>query len=71
MNCPDTQLLLLKVPLYVDPQFNCNALYQLGPLVEMTSGHLRYLTVYLGSAIAGTAMSFFCSPHPSIGASGK
>ncbi|GMH44549.1 hypothetical protein BSKO_12501 [Bryopsis sp. KO-2023] len=50
--------------------FNCNALHQLGPSVEMTSGHARFVAVYLGSAIAGTAMSYFCSPQNSIGASG-
>lgn len=50
--------------------FNCNALHNIGPLVEATSGHARFASVYLGSAAAGGILSFFMSPHMSIGASG-
>lgn len=49
---------------------NSSSLNSLGPLLEQTSGHGRFLTVYLLAGLAGTVGSFFGSPNPSLGASG-
>ncbi|CAD7697005.1 unnamed protein product [Ostreobium quekettii] len=50
--------------------FNCNALHQIGPMVEALSGSARFSVIYLGSAVAGNLASMALSPHMSVGASG-
>lgn len=48
---------------------NSYALHSLGPQVEAFSGPQRFLTIYLVSAVAGTAASVIWTPAPSVGAS--
>lgn len=50
--------------------FNSFALYIIGPGVESLFGKPRFLLIYLGSAIMGTAMSYAFSMSISAGASG-
>jgi membrane associated rhomboid family serine protease len=52
--------------------FNMLALYFLGPMLETVLGRARFLAVYLGSAMAGSAaVMLFADPHAqTIGASG-
>lgn len=52
--------------------FNMYALYVLGPPLEAMLGHARFLTLYLLSALGGTAASYaFSAPNSSsVGASG-
>lgn len=50
--------------------FNSFALYIIGPAVESLFGKSRFLLIYLGSAVMGTAMSYAFSSSISAGASG-
>jgi membrane associated rhomboid family serine protease len=52
--------------------FNMWVLYLLGPQLESVLGRARFLTLYLVSALGGSAVSFLFSPPnaPSVGASG-
>ena len=52
--------------------FNMWVLYLLGPQLEAVLGRARFLTLYLLSALGGSAVSFVFSPAnaPSVGASG-
>lgn len=52
--------------------FNMYALLVFGPLIEGAFGRLRFVALYLGSALAGSAASYmFSAPNaPSVGASG-
>ncbi|XP_071931207.1 RHOMBOID-like protein 10, chloroplastic isoform X1 [Coffea arabica] len=49
---------------------NCYSLNSIGPAVENISGPRRYLAVYITSAIASSAMSYWLSKAPAVGASG-
>nr|AGS10095.1 RBL protein [Chimonanthus praecox] len=49
---------------------NCYSLNSVAPVVEDAIGPRRFLAVYFTSAIAGSAMSYFFSKAPSVGASG-
>jgi membrane associated rhomboid family serine protease len=51
--------------------FNMVALWVLGPQLEGVLGRVRFLTVYLVSGLAGSAMIYWFSPtyEPTIGAS--
>ncbi|MBN1427541.1 MAG: rhomboid family intramembrane serine protease [Anaerolineae bacterium] len=49
---------------------NCYSLYWIGPRIERSFGHWRFLAIYILSGIAGTVASFAFGPYPSIGASG-
>ncbi|XP_031379906.1 RHOMBOID-like protein 10, chloroplastic isoform X2 [Punica granatum] len=49
---------------------NCYSLNSVGPSVETISGPRRFLTVYFTSAIASSAMSYWFSRGPAVGASG-
>jgi membrane associated rhomboid family serine protease len=51
---------------------NMFALYYLGPQIEQILGRVRFLAVYLVSALAGSAgVMLFSAPHtPTVGASG-
>ncbi|XP_021891654.1 RHOMBOID-like protein 10, chloroplastic isoform X1 [Carica papaya] len=49
---------------------NCYSLNSVGPTVEITSGPRRFIAVYLTSAIASSAMSYWFCKAPAIGASG-
>ncbi|GLT85941.1 hypothetical protein SLE2022_041090 [Rubroshorea leprosula] len=49
---------------------NCYSLNSVGPTVENISGPKRFLAVYFASAIASTAMSYWFSKSPAVGASG-
>jgi membrane associated rhomboid family serine protease len=52
--------------------FNMFALYLFGPTVERASGKARFLSIYILSALGGSALSFLLGPPnvPSVGASG-
>jgi len=52
--------------------FNMYALYLFGQMIEAAFGRVRFLVLYLSSALAGAAASYmFSDPHvPSVGASG-
>ncbi|HEX9034184.1 MAG TPA: rhomboid family intramembrane serine protease [Streptosporangiaceae bacterium] len=52
--------------------FNMYALYIVGPALEHMLGHLRFVAVYLVSALGGAALFYFLArPYaPAIGASG-
>ncbi|PIN20057.1 Rhomboid family protein [Handroanthus impetiginosus] len=49
---------------------NCYSLNSVGPAIENISGPRRYLTIYITSAIASSAMSYWFCKAPSVGASG-
>jgi rhomboid protease GluP len=50
--------------------FNMFGLLTFGRIAEMVFGHLRFLAVYLVSALGGAALSYLLSPNLSVGASG-
>jgi membrane associated rhomboid family serine protease len=52
--------------------FNMFALAQIGPVLEQALGRVRYLALYLLSALGGSAAAFLLAPpnQPSVGASG-
>jgi membrane associated rhomboid family serine protease len=52
--------------------FNMFALWVLGPQLEMAVGRLRFLALYLLSALSGSAFVYWFSPQftPTLGASG-
>ena len=55
----------------LDIIFNMWALVLLGPALERLLGHLRYLTVYLVSAVGGSVALLLIAPHElALGASG-
>jgi membrane associated rhomboid family serine protease len=56
----------------LDIIFNLWALILVGPAVERTLGPVRYLTVYLFSAIGGSILFYYLAPftEPALGASG-
>ncbi|GFQ04686.1 rhomboid protease glup [Phtheirospermum japonicum] len=49
---------------------NCYSLNSVGPGVEKICGPRRYLAVYITSAIASSAMSYWLCKAPAVGASG-
>ncbi|KAH0974701.1 hypothetical protein GBA52_016600, partial [Prunus armeniaca] len=49
---------------------NCYSLNSVGPTMEKISGPNRYLALYFASAIASSAMSYWFSEAPAVGASG-
>ena len=49
--------------------FNMYALYALGPSLESSYGHSRFLALYLIAGFAGNVLSFLFSPNPSLGSS--
>ncbi|ESQ34205.1 hypothetical protein EUTSA_v10008135mg [Eutrema salsugineum] len=49
---------------------NCYSLNSIGPTAESLGGPKRFLAVYLTSAIASSAMSYWFNKAPSVGASG-
>lgn len=52
--------------------FNMFALAQIGPLLEQALGRVRYLALYLLSALGGSVAGYVLAPpyQPSVGASG-
>jgi membrane associated rhomboid family serine protease len=56
----------------VDILFNMLALVWLGPHIERTLGRVRYLTVYLVSAVGGSVLYYYLAQpyQPALGASG-
>ena len=52
--------------------FNMFALAQIGPVLEHSLGRVRYLALYLLSALGGSVAAFLLAPpnQPSVGASG-
>lgn len=56
----------------LDIAFNLWALYIVGPAMERLLGPVRYLTVYLASALGGALSYYFIAPvnQPALGASG-
>jgi len=57
---------------FVDILFNMWALIFVGPALEGLLGRMRFLTVYLLSAVGGAVMYYFLAPqnYPTVGASG-
>ncbi|KZV14743.1 hypothetical protein F511_41151 [Dorcoceras hygrometricum] len=49
---------------------NCYSLNSVGPTVENICGPKRYLAIYITSAIASSAMSYWFCKAPAVGASG-
>jgi membrane associated rhomboid family serine protease len=56
----------------LDIAFNMWALYIVGPGLEQMLGRIRYLTVYLLSAVGGSVFFYYLAPQdqPALGASG-
>ena len=50
--------------------FNCYALYVIGSQLESYLGKVRYLIIYLFSAVTASLFSIIFNSYPSIGASG-
>lgn len=50
--------------------FNCYALYVIGSQLESYLGKVRYLIIYLFSAVTASLFSMIFNSNPSIGASG-
>ena len=57
---------------FVDILFNMWALIFVGPALEGLLGRMRFLAVYLLSAVGGAVMYYFLAPqnYPAVGASG-
>ncbi|XP_010681795.2 RHOMBOID-like protein 10, chloroplastic isoform X2 [Beta vulgaris subsp. vulgaris] len=49
---------------------NCYSLHSVGPSVEKFGGTQRFFTIYFASAITSSAMSYWLSEAPAVGASG-
>ncbi|CAO2829919.1 unnamed protein product [Amaranthus hypochondriacus] len=49
---------------------NCYSLNSVGPSVENICGTRRFFTIYFASAVASSAMSYWLSKAPAVGASG-
>lgn len=49
---------------------NCYSLNSIGPTVENICGTRRFFTIYFTSAVASSAMSYWLSSAPAVGASG-
>ncbi|KAF5786604.1 putative rhomboid protease [Helianthus annuus] len=49
---------------------NCYSLNSIGPTMEHLSGPRRYLAIYMTSAVTSSAMSYWFSKAPAVGASG-
>jgi rhomboid protease GluP len=49
--------------------FNMYALFSIGPQLEKTYGHLRFLALYLIGGFTGNVLSFIFSPGISVGSS--
>lgn len=49
---------------------NCYSLHSVGPTVENLCGTRRFFTIYFASAVASSAMSYWLSEAPAVGASG-
>lgn len=69
------QLWRLITPVFLHANYlhlgvNSYSLFIVGPQVERSFGHWRFLAIYLLSGLAGSIASFALSPYPSIGASG-
>jgi membrane associated rhomboid family serine protease len=69
------QLHRLFTPMFLHASFthlmvNAFSLYSTGPSVESWFGRARFVSLYLMSGICGNVLSFFCTPTPSVGASG-
>ena len=56
----------------VDIAFNMWALYAVGPALEQMLGRVRFLAVYLLSAVGGSVLFYYLAPQnqPALGASG-
>jgi membrane associated rhomboid family serine protease len=55
----------------LDILFNMWALVVIGPALERTLGHSRYVAVYLTSAVGGSIMFYYLAPYQlALGASG-
>ncbi len=50
--------------------FNMYALFALGRILENLLGKLKYISIYLFSALTGGILSYYYTPNVSIGASG-
>ncbi|MGP3960832.1 rhomboid family intramembrane serine protease [Nonomuraea sp. 3N208] len=52
--------------------FNCWALYVVGPYLERAFGHVRYVALYVISALGGSVLGLWLDPlnQPTVGASG-
>ncbi|WP_165977132.1 rhomboid family intramembrane serine protease [Nonomuraea diastatica] len=52
--------------------FNCWALYVIGPYLERAFGHVRFVALYLISALGGSVLGLWIDPvnQPTVGASG-
>ncbi|MEV0613579.1 rhomboid family intramembrane serine protease [Nonomuraea sp. NPDC050404] len=52
--------------------FNCWALFMIGPYLERAFGHVRYIALYLISALGGSVLGLWLDPlgQPTVGASG-
>lgn len=52
--------------------FNCWALYAIGPYLERAFGHVRFVALYLISALGGSVLGLWLDPltQPTVGASG-
>lgn len=54
---------------FIHIAFNMYALFAIGPQLEKTYGHFRYLALYLLGGFAGNVLSFIFTPGASLGAS--
>ncbi|KAF3512364.1 hypothetical protein F2Q69_00008013 [Brassica cretica] len=63
-----TSSLLHANPMHL--MINCYSLNSIGPTAESLGGPKRFLAVYLTSALASSAMSYWLNKSPSVGASG-
>ncbi|CAN6823874.1 unnamed protein product [Brassica oleracea] len=63
-----TSSLLHANPMHL--MINCYSLNSIGPTAESLGGPKRFLAVYLTSAVASSAMSYWLNKSPSVGASG-
>lgn len=50
--------------------FNMFALFVFGPRIEQRVGGRSFMVLYLGSGVAGAALTLFLQPSPMVGASG-
>lgn len=67
------QVWRLVTPLFIHPMivvlaFNMYSLYAIGPAIERTFGHERFIYLYFLSGISGYVVSFYMTDSPAAGA---
>lgn len=63
-----TPLFIHPTPMFIVLAFNLYSLYAIGPAIERTFGHERFVYLYFLSGISGYVVSFYLTDLPAVGA---